>query len=329
MRDPLVSVVIPTYNRAGLISETIDNVLGQSYPNLELIVVDDGSTDQTQSVLRRYGNRLRIVTQDNAGASAARNRGAAMARGEILAFQDSDDLWKTTKLERQVALLREFGLSVPCCLCNTTMRLADGKEFTSFDVSLIHPKQGDGLWINAPEVLANRFVLFNQAAAIRRDTFEKLGGFDEKLKYLEDYDLSLRLSLEGPWALIQEPLVINRVGVSHGLSQQASNNPIVIKEYELTIFKRMLALVDEGGQRANLRPHLERRLRVFRRGVEEFNKDQNSSWSSRLNGRLMSTIGHYRDAIFRRSPWFPKAITLSANPPSRLPADSKYKAMAH
>src|SRR5947209_1428421 len=108
----LVSVIIPTYNRAGTICQTVDNVFQQTYRNIELIVVDDGSTDDTQSRLRRYRNRLRIITQANAGPAVARNRGAAAACGDIIAFQDSDDLWNPTKLERQAALLEEAGPSV-------------------------------------------------------------------------------------------------------------------------------------------------------------------------------------------------------------------------
>ena len=98
MDRPLVSVIIPTYNRAKMIRMTIDNVLEQTYRNFELIIVDDGSTDDTQSVLRGYGDRIRVVTQANAGPAVARNRGVEAAHGEIIAFQDSDDLWKPTKL---------------------------------------------------------------------------------------------------------------------------------------------------------------------------------------------------------------------------------------
>src|SRR5260370_40369290 len=112
---PLVSVIIPTYNRAALVCQTIDNVFQQTYRNFEIILVDDGSTDETQARLRQYGDRIRVITQTNAGAAVARNRGIAAAHGEIIAFQDSDDLWQPTKLERQVPLLQETNTSVPCC----------------------------------------------------------------------------------------------------------------------------------------------------------------------------------------------------------------------
>src|ERR1039458_8209652 len=96
---PLVSVIIPTYNRASTICKTIDDVFRQTYKNFELVVIDDGSTDDTQANLRRYGSRIRSFTQTNAGPAAARNRGIEVSRGDIIAFQDSDDFWAPTKLE--------------------------------------------------------------------------------------------------------------------------------------------------------------------------------------------------------------------------------------
>src|SRR5687767_13189801 len=102
---PLVSVIIPTYNRASVVCRAIDSVLGQTYGNIEVIVVDDGSTDETLERLHSYGDRIRVLTQANAGPSVARNRGIAVATGGIVAFLDSDDYWLPTKVARQVVLL--------------------------------------------------------------------------------------------------------------------------------------------------------------------------------------------------------------------------------
>jgi glycosyltransferase involved in cell wall biosynthesis len=195
---PLVSVIIPTYNRAGIICRTIDNVFQQAYQSIELIVVDDGSTDNTESTLKRYGDRIRVIRQANAGPAVARNRGVRESRGSLIAFQDSDDLWHPAKLERQVALLQK-DRSIPVCLCGVLLRQVDGRPFTSFEHSRIRLTSEEGIWLNVLEVLATRFVFFNQAVVIRREVFERAGGFPEDLKYLEDYDLPLRLALEGPW----------------------------------------------------------------------------------------------------------------------------------
>lgn len=318
MSRPLVSVIIPTYNRAGIICQTIDNIFQQTYSHFEVIIVDDGSSDDTAARLRKYGNRIRLIRQENSGPAVARNHGVKVAHGEIIAFQDSDDLWKPTKLERQVALLAKYGPSVPCCLCNVIMRIVKGRELTSFDISLIHPRHEEGIWLNVAEVLATRFVLFNQAVAIRKEAFEKAGGFDEKLKYLEDYDLPLRLALGGPWAFIREPLVIYSERSAESFSKQALKDPIVLYECSLKIFERVLAHVNEDHRRANLRPYLRYQLRSSRRAINEIKLRSMSFWGARAIAHLSKQIGRYQDGIFRRLPWFPKMISV---PPSSMAKD--------
>jgi len=307
--DPLVSVIIPTYNRAAMISRTIENIFAQTYPRVELIVVDDGSTDDTQAKLSAFGDRLRIITQPNAGPAVARNRGAGAARGEIIAFQDSDDFWKPTKLARQVALLSKYSEIAPCCLCNALMGVTGGKEWTSFDDSLIHPQHSEGLWFNVSEVLATRFVLFNQTVAIRRKVFEKVGGFREDLRYLEDYDLPIRLSLEGPWAFIQEPLVIYGENSPESFSQQALKDPIVLRECAVKVFESMLTAVSEEVEHASLRTLLTHRLRLLRMLLIAAELKEANFWGARVIGQALVGLDHYLRAAFRRSPWFPQPIT--------------------
>jgi glycosyltransferase involved in cell wall biosynthesis len=314
MRESLVSIIIPTYNRAGVICRTVDNVLAQTYLNTEIIVVDDGSTDNTQELLRAYGNRIQVITQANAGPSAARNRGFEISHGEIIAFQDSDDLWNPAKLARQVALLGRFDKSVPCCLCNAVLRnvYGDGKEHLSFDLSLMHPPYEEGLWLNVTEVLADRFVLFNQTAAIRRDAIKKVGGFDTNLRYLEDLDLSLKLSLEGPWAYIREPLTIWAGGGSDSLARQGTKDAVGLKEYELEIFNRALSRVKATGGNANLRRRLDRRVRGFRAGLRRIKLCQSSSSIARATGTIAGLFDQYYRAAWRKSPWFPKMLAVPA-----------------
>lgn len=108
MSSPLVSVIIPTYNRAALLCEAVDSVLRQTYRNIEVVVVDDGSTDDTTAAMEKYGDRIRYSRRPNAGVNAARNLGLKQSRGEFIAFLDSDDLWAPYKLELQVKLLRFF-----------------------------------------------------------------------------------------------------------------------------------------------------------------------------------------------------------------------------
>lgn len=106
--NPLVSVIIPTYNRAALLRESVESVLKQTYREIEIVVIDDGSTDDTAAVMQSYGSRIRYSRRPNAGVNAARNVGIKLAKGQFLAFLDSDDLWEPYKIELQVALLKKF-----------------------------------------------------------------------------------------------------------------------------------------------------------------------------------------------------------------------------
>lgn len=302
--QPLVSAIIPTYNRARAVCEAVESVLRQTYPRVEVIVVDDGSTDDTQQELKKYGDRIRVVTQPNAGPSAARNHGIAMARGEFVAFLDSDDLWLPTNLERQVGLLQKVGQSVPCCLCNITMRWSD-KELGSFEIAWLDPPVDEGVWLNADEVLATRFVLFNQGIVIRRDVLERIGGFNEDLWLLEDTDLSLRLSLEGPWVFIREPLVIWRESAG-SLYQSAQKEEIRSKRPMVQILEAHFAKLQDAYQRKRLSKCVSRELKRARRQLRAANLSQMSSWGRASVGHLLRKIEQYRRAVFLRSPWFPK-----------------------
>ena len=310
---PLVSVIIPTYNRAGVICKTIDDVFRQTYKNIELIVIDDGSTDETKATLSRYGSRIRLFAQANAGPAAARNHGIEVSRGGIIAFQDSDDLWAPTKLERQVRLLERAGEAVPCCLCNMLMRNldGDGKDHYSFDIALMRPLYEEGLWLNVAEVLATRFVMFIQAVAIRRRPLEKLGGFDTSLKYLEDYDLPMRLALEGPWAYIRDPLTIWAGGGSDSFAKKAYGEAIVLHDCMLRILGCALAAAQERGD-VKVERHVRRSMALCRRAVRGIEIAQSGSLGERLVEQLHGQFDRYYKAVLRRSPWFPKmkAITF-------------------
>lgn len=306
---PLVSVIIPTYNRAALICQSVESVLDQTYSNTEVIVVDDGSTDDTLLRLKRFGERIRIVSQSNAGPGAARNLGIRLSHGEIIAFQDSDDLWKPSKLERQVALLESLDSSVPCCLCNATFQFRDGRTTTVFDISSINVSHAEVIWSNVAEVLATRLVLFNQMVAIRRSALQRVGGFDESLRYLEDYDLSLRLAFEGPWALICDPLVIYREGSSGSLARRSAQDDVTLKQHELKIFTRILARLSSENGQASLRRYFVNRLRIFRWGLRAAQLREGSSWGARAAGELATRAIHSCYAAYRKSPWCPRALT--------------------
>jgi glycosyltransferase involved in cell wall biosynthesis len=301
--NPLVSAIIPTYNRAHIICEAIDSILMQTYPHIEVIVVDDGSKDDTLARLQQYGDRIRVISQANAGPAAARNRGIAEARGDLIAFLDSDDIWLPTKIERQVALMQQAGPSVPCCLCNIMMKWNSGDR-ASFDIALLKPSADEGVWLNPDEVLATRFVLFNQGIMIRREVIERIGIFDESIRYLEDVEFPQRLSLEGPWAFIEAPLVIWRESMTNSVYKNSQRDDLCTRECMVQVLETHLKRV-ETKRDARLRKYVSRELGRARRQLRTAKLAQSGSWGSALAAAL-KTVEKYRSALFRRSPQFPK-----------------------
>ncbi|MBN9662345.1 MAG: glycosyltransferase [Acidobacteria bacterium] len=301
---PLVSAIIPTYNRAKVVTDAIDSILHQTYGRVELIVVDDGSTDETQEVLGKYGDRIIVIRQENAGPSAARNRGIAAAHGEFVGFLDSDDVWLPTKLEKQVALLTKCDESVPCCLCNIMMNWSDGGR-SSFDIAWLSIEQPEGIWTNVSEVVATRFVLLNQGVLIRRSALQRLGGFDESLRYLEDHDLTLRMSLLGPWGILREPLVIWRETKGSCYKVATAQRSSLETAPWIEILERQLARVPKDGEYSKLRRHLTREVKRARRHYRGERLSQSPSFAGMLAGKLLLKLEKYRSSVFRRSPWFP------------------------
>jgi len=210
---PQVSVIIPTYNRSWCLSEAIDSVLSQTFQNMELIVVDDGSTDETPALLSRYGNRLRCLRQTNQGVSAARNGGIQAARGNLIALLDSDDSWQPDKLARQVAF---FDNHPDAMICQT-------EEIWIRRGVRVNPKRRHRKpsgWIFEPSLAL--CLVSPSAVMMRRKLLEETGGFDESLPACEDYDLWLRVSLRYPIHLIDDALVVKRGGHDDQLSRQHS-----------------------------------------------------------------------------------------------------------
>jgi glycosyltransferase involved in cell wall biosynthesis len=302
--NPLVSVIIPTYNRGHVVPEAIESVLRQTYLRLEVIVVDDGSTDNTPECLQQFAGRIRVVTQENAGPAAARNRGIEMARGELIAFLDSDDLWLPRKLERQVTLLQKAGKGVPCCLCNICMRWNE-REIDSFQIASMKPSLVEGICVNVDEMIATRFLLLNQGVVVRRQTLAKIGGFDESLRLLEDHDLALRLSLEGPWAFIRDPLVIWRESKEGSLYRDARKDELRSREPLVGILERHLLRV-ERANRPSLRRHVIRELNHIRRELRAAKIAQTKSRWAAVVSPWFRMMEQYRRAFTIRSPWFPK-----------------------
>jgi glycosyltransferase involved in cell wall biosynthesis len=197
MKDtPKVSVVIPTYNRASYIGEAIQSVLNQTYQDFELIVVDDGSTDNTGTALDQFGERIRVLYQQNSGVSVARNKGTFAARGEWVAFLDSDDEWEPEKLRVQIEDVKKHEGVVAHFVDAQFDDKAHKKQslFSLKGVRLDFEKQP--LRIRAVmDVLRGAF--FTQCCLVKRKVILAVGGFDPNKRIYEDYDLLTRIALEG------------------------------------------------------------------------------------------------------------------------------------
>jgi glycosyltransferase involved in cell wall biosynthesis len=187
---PLVSVIIPVYNSAKYIQKAIESVFSQTYRHYEIIVVDDGSTDGTRRKLELYQNKIRYIFQENQGSAAARNLGIELAKGDLIAFLDSDDFWSMSeKLEKQVACFQD---NPDLGGINTGWKIVDGK---GKHIKTVQP------WHKAPkldlETWLKKKCVRTSAMVFRREWLEKVGGFDPELRQSHDVDLILRLSLAG------------------------------------------------------------------------------------------------------------------------------------
>jgi glycosyltransferase involved in cell wall biosynthesis len=203
MDSPRVSVIIPTHNLGHLLSGAIESVLAQSFTDWELIVVDDASTDRTGHIVRQYLKepRMRYLRlEQNAGPSAARNRGIANTTGDLLSFLDADDRWLPTKLERQVAVFQDETVSV--CGVAAYEHHPGGRTRLRRKVS---PFEGDSLFLEL--LFRNTIPGSASAVMVRRDCFSKVGLWDESLRGGEDRDLWLRLASRYRFSFIDAPLV--------------------------------------------------------------------------------------------------------------------------
>jgi glycosyltransferase involved in cell wall biosynthesis len=200
---PLVSVVIPAYNAEAYITAAVDSVLAQTFRDLELIVVDDGSSDATVARLGTYGDAVRCLRQPNGGVSRARNRGVEVSRGRLVAFLDADDVWLPTKLGAQTSMLAS---RTDCRACHTAATVAD----TTLRPLAMH-RCPEGA-VTALDLLLRGNVVPGGGSSVicERQLFVETGGFDPNLSLCADWDMWLRLAARTRFAAIDEPLVIYR-----------------------------------------------------------------------------------------------------------------------
>jgi len=269
-KNPKVSVIIPTYNRGWILREAIDSVLSQKFSDYELIVVDDGSTDDTRIILDSYGQDIIVLRQPNQGVSAARNRGIAESCAQLISFLDSDDLWLPQKLARQVAF---FQTNPDVLICQTEetwvrngVRVNPKKRHRKLSGMIFEPSLA--LCLVSPS-----------AVMIRKPLFDTVGLFDESLPACEDYDLWLRISCQYPVFLIDEPLIIKRGGHQDQLSKAAG-----LDKYRIQALKQ---LIDTGqlseSQRQAAMKTLKQKCTIYADGCRKRGRDGEASYYEELS----------------------------------------------
>ena len=227
--SPKVSIILPTYNRAHIIEKAIQSVLNQTYQDFEIIIIDDGSKDDTEKIIRGFqekDKRIKYIRfEENKGAAAARNAGIKMSKGEYITFQDSDDEWVIDKLEKQMKIIETSSENI-VVYCGFWRIDGDEKTYIP-DINIsnregnIHKELLKGNFVDTPSIL------------LPKKNLEKIGMFDENLLRLQDWDLSIRLSKYYNFKLIDEPLYI-----SYLLSDSISaNDETFIPSIRIILFK--------------------------------------------------------------------------------------------
>ena len=237
----LFSVILPTFNRSSVIERAIDSVLNQSFTDFELIIVDDGSTDKTKTLLDRYDDRIQYVFQENRGVSAARNLGVKQAKGKWLAFLDSDDEWLDKKLELQNKYIQN----------NPEIKIVHGNEIwirngVRVNQMKKHAKGGGDQFLRSLELC----LISPSTVALRKDLYCHLGGFHEDFVVCEDYDLWLKITHQYEVGFIEKDLIKKYGGHEDQLSRQFYGMDLwriksilsLLKEYTLKAHQKEAAL---------------------------------------------------------------------------------------
>jgi glycosyltransferase involved in cell wall biosynthesis len=269
-----VSIIIPTYNRSGFLKESVESVLSQTFNDFELIIVDDGSTDDTADVVSSSCDpRIQYEYQVNRGVSSARNVGVSLATAPYIAFLDSDDIWLPGKLENQLSFFHE---RPDISICQTEeLWVRNGRR--------VNPRQKHAKhsgWIF--EACLPLCIVSPSAVMFRREAFDALGGFDESFPACEDYDLWLRAALRYEIHTLSEPMIIKRGGHDDQLSRQWGLDVWRIRALEKILGDSMLS----EKRRDLVFAEIARRSRIVADGAKKRGNDElYREYEEKLGGR--------------------------------------------
>ncbi len=276
----MISVIIPAYNRASFLDEAIQSVLDQDYfvqndsSSFELLVIDDGSTDNTREIVRSFGDKVNYHFQEHKGVSAARNLGLNLARGDYLCFLDSDDIWKKDKMSVQMSFMKTFPKAKVCYTEETWIRRG-----VFVNPQKKHQKYSG--WI-FDKVLPLCLISLS-SALFRREVFEEVGKFDEELLACEDYDFGIRLAHKYPIYLLSKPLIIKRGGHSDQLSRKYR----AMDGFRVKALEKALQLGLTPPQEMLVRQEIVKKCQILVSGFEK----RNSKAEAR---KYLSLIDKYR-----------------------------------
>jgi len=306
---PTISVVIPAYNAAHYLSDTIHSVLAQSYTDWELLIINDGSTDTTESVVNRYcqqDGRIQLVTKENGGVSSSRNLGATLAKGELIAFLDADDKWLPNKLAVHAEYMHshpEVGVS----FARVELMNSDGSSMNKLTSNQLTQLQPQEFLYSNPTVTTSNVV-------IRRDLFHKMQGFDQTINHSEDMELLFRIASCSDFKIegINQTLVqyrIHNTGLSSTLKNMEDGwkkmlekarqlHPELVSKHYASAYASQLQYLARQTLRLGLPPEL---------GVDFVNRAFQADWGLMIRQRRSMLI-----AITIYATYF--VSRLSANP---------------
>ena len=240
---PRVSIILPVYNSENEIARSINSVLNQTYRNFELIVIDDGSTDNTKDVLKQFNAhiKVRLFFQKNKGAPEARNYGLSLANGEYIAFQDSDDVWREDKLEKQVSIIE----SNPSCglVYSDMLRILKNGESYYWNVPVV-----ENNFVISPKTCDYQvFGIGMQTILVRSNVAALVGGFDTELPRFIDLDWFIRIAKVSKFIKSHEPLVqyYETDGISSDPTKAALARQILLVKYKKDIYIKKLYIANQ------------------------------------------------------------------------------------
>lgn len=273
-----ISIIIPTFNRCKTLKRALDSIVKQTYSEYEIIIIDDGSTDETTEMIQKFFPEVKYFYQTNSGVSAARNKGLTFAKGNWIAFLDSDDEWLPEKLESQINAIK----SMPDYkICHTEeIWIRNGIQVNQMKK---HKKTGGWIFRQCLPLCA----MSPSSILIHHSVFDDIGFFDTTLPACEDYDMWLRITAKYPVLYIEEPKIIKYGGHEDQLSKKYwGMDQYRIKALQSIISQNSLNNEDEQAAKAMLL----KKCSIFRKGALKRGKNDDAHYYQQIIDKLQNTV---------------------------------------